>query len=101
MKNDVFINRLSPYLPNNPVNNDEMEDYLGLIEGKASRVRRIVLRQNGINTRYYALNKKQEITHTNAELAANAIKGLFKSEAELRTVELLSTATSIPDQVLP
>ena len=62
MKNDVFINRLSPYLPNNPVNNDEMEDYLGLIEGKASRVKRIVLRQNGINTRYYALNKKQEIT---------------------------------------
>lgn len=101
MKNDVFINRLSPYLPNNPVNNDEMEDYLGLIEGKASRVKRIVLRQNGINTRYYALNKKQEITHTNAELAANAIKGLFKSEAELGTVELLSTATSIPDQVLP
>ena len=50
MKNDVFINRLSPYLPNNPVNNDEMEDYLGLIEGKASRVKRIVLRQNGINT---------------------------------------------------
>lgn len=61
MRNDVFINRLSPYLPNNPVSNDEMEDYLGLIEGKISRVRRIVLKQNGINTRYYALNKKQEI----------------------------------------
>lgn len=101
MKNDVFINRLNPYLPNDPVNNDEMENYLGLIEGKTSRVKRIVLKQNGINTRYYALNKKQEITHTNAELAANAIKGLFNSEAELRTVELLSTATSIPDQVLP
>lgn len=54
MRNDVFINRLSPYLPNNPVSNDEMEDYLGLIEGKISRVRRIVLKQNGINTRYYA-----------------------------------------------
>lgn len=101
MKNDVFINRLNPYLPNDPVNNDEMENYLGLIEGKTSRVKRIVLKQNGINTRHYALNKKQEITHTNAELAANAIKGLFNSEAELRTVELLSTATSIPDQVLP
>lgn len=60
-ENDVFINRLSPYLPNNPVNNDEMEDYLGLIEGKASRVKRIVLRQNGINTRYYALNKSRKL----------------------------------------
>lgn len=101
MRNDVFINRLSPYLPNNPVSNDEMEDYLGLIEGKISRVRRIVLKQNGINTRYYALNKKQEITHTNAELAANAINGLFTSEDEMNSVKLLTTATSIPDQVLP
>ena len=101
MRNDVFINRLSPYLPNNPVSNDEMEDYLGLIEGKISRVRRIVLKQNGINTRYYALNKKQEITHTNAELAANAINGLFTSEDEMKSVKLLTTATSIPDQVLP
>lgn len=101
MKNDVFINRLHPYLPNSPVNNDEMEDYLGLIEGKSSRVKRIVLKQNGINTRYYALNKKQEITHTNAELAANAISGLFESEADIKAIELLATATSIPDQVLP
>lgn len=61
MKNEVFINELSSFLPNSPVKNDEMEYYLGLIEGKTSRVKRIVLKQNGINTRYYALNKKQEI----------------------------------------
>ena len=101
MKNEVFINELSSFLPNSPVKNDEMEDYLGLIEGKPSRVKRIVLKQNGINTRYYALNKKQEITHTNAILAANAIKELFNSEMELSCVELLSIATSIPDQILP
>lgn len=101
MKNDVFINRLNPFLPNSPVKNDEMEDYLGLIEGKPSRVKRIVLKQNGINTRYYALNKQQEATHTNAEMASNAIRGLFESESDMQDMELLSTATSIPDQVLP
>lgn len=101
MKNDVFINGLNSYLPNLPVNNEDMEDYLGLIEGNFSRVKRIVLKQNGINTRYYALNKKQEITHTNAELAANAVKGLFDSDEELQKIQLLVTATSIPDQILP
>lgn len=101
MKNEVFMNRLSTFLPNQAVTNEEMEKFLGLIEGNQSRVRRIVLKQNGIKTRYYALTQQQEITHTNAELAANAIKKLFGEGYELKDAEVLATATSIPDQILP
>lgn len=101
MKNEVYINSLNSYLPNSPVNNEQMEDFLGLIEGNPSRVKSRVLAQNGIKTRYYALNKKQEITHTNAELAAKAILGLFNPTSELNQIELLTAATSIPDQILP
>lgn len=78
-----------------------MEDYLGLIGGKNSRVRPIILRQNGIKERYYALDKQQNITHTNAELASNSIKLLFDSEEDLNTIELLACATTSPDQYLP
>ena len=101
MKIDVFIEKVSSFLPNNPIGNEEMEEYLGLIEGKPSRVKNLVLKQNGIQRRYYALNKNQEITHTNAELAAMAIRGIFKEEGDLANVELMTTATSIPDQILP
>jgi hypothetical protein len=83
MKIDVFIEKVSSFLPNNPIGNEEMEEYLGLIEGKPSRVKNLVLKQNGIQRRYYALNKNQEITHTNAELAAMAIRGIFKEEGDL------------------
>ncbi|RNC66563.1 3-oxoacyl-ACP synthase [Proteiniphilum sp. X52] len=64
MKKDVYINRTSSYLPNEPMYNEEMEDFLGKVSGKSSRARSIILRQNGIKSRYYALNKQQEITHT-------------------------------------
>lgn len=101
MENKVFINRVSSFLPNDPIFNEDMEDYIGYINGKPSRVKNIVLKQNGIKCRYYALNKKQEITHTNAEIAATAIKKLFKREEEIDSVELLACATSIPDQILP
>lgn len=101
MGNRVFINNASSFLPNLAVKNEEIESYLGLIEGRPSRVRNIVLRQNGINLRYYALTKQQTVTHTNAELAANAIHGLFRNEEELRQIELLTAASSIPDQILP
>lgn len=76
MKN-IYINQVSSFLPNKPVGNEEMENYIGLIGGKPSRVRSIVLRQNGIKTRYYGLDKQHKMTHSNAQLAKEAAEGLL------------------------
>lgn len=100
--NDVYINRTSHYFPNNPVSNDEMEEYLGYINGKPSKSRRIVLRNNAITNRYYALEKGGKITHTNAQLTAEAIKELFKNDPEgIKHIDVLSCGTSSPDQMMP
>lgn len=101
MINPVFITKSAIYLPNNPVDNDHMEDYLGLIAGKPSRAKSIVLANNGIKRRYYALNTNQGITHSNAQMAAEAIKNLFPDRVVNEDVDLLSCATSTPDQLLP
>ena len=58
MEKAAYINSVSAYLPNSPIANEDMEDYIGKIGGNPSRVRSIVLRQNGIKTRYYGLDKK-------------------------------------------
>lgn len=34
MEKKVYINRIASYLPNKPISNDEMEDYIGMIGGK-------------------------------------------------------------------
>lgn len=100
--NEVYITRSSHYFPNNPVSNDEMEEYLGYINGKPSKSRRIVLRNNGIANRYYALEKGGQPTHTNAQLTAEAVKELFKNDPEsIKNMDLLSCGTSSPDQVMP
>jgi len=100
--NDVYITSSGIYLPNNPVSNDEMEDYLGRINGKNSNVRERILKQNGIKTRYYALNKNQESTHSNAQLAVKAIEAaIAKSEVRAKDVQLLSTGTTQGDLPIP
>ena len=38
---DVYINKVAVFLPNKPVSNEEMEDYIGLIDEKPSRVRSV------------------------------------------------------------
>ncbi len=98
---DVYITRASKYLPNNPVSNDEMESYLGLINEAASKARRIILRNNGIMSRYYALTKEGIPTHNNAELTNAAIQLLFDENFTDQEMELLSCGTSTPDNFLP
>jgi len=98
----VYINRTSHYFPNDPVSNDEMEEYLGYINNKPSKSKKIVLRNNGITNRYYALDKNHKSTHTNAEMTANAVRALFDNDAaKLDQIELLSCGTSSPDQMMP
>ena len=100
--NEVYIINTSTFLPNSPVSNDEMETYLGFINEKPSKSRKIVLRNNGIKTRYYALTKEGKGTHTNAQMTALAVRELFKDDPDgLKNIDLLSSGTSSPDQMMP
>ncbi|MCO5260369.1 MAG: beta-ketoacyl-ACP synthase III [Crocinitomicaceae bacterium] len=99
---DVYITRIASFLPNEPISNDDMEKYLGVINQQASKSRRIVLRNNGIKTRYYALTREGVSTHTNSEMASLAIKKLMNNnKEELASIDLISCATSSPEQLMP
>jgi 3-oxoacyl-[acyl-carrier-protein] synthase III len=101
MISKVYITNMAKYLPNEPVTNDHMEDFLGKINGKQSRARSIVLKNNGIKSRYYAIDSTGNATHTNAELAANAVRQLFNPSFGTQDMQLLCCATTIPDQLMP
>lgn len=96
----VYITRLSKFLPNEAIANDEMEHVLGMVNGKPSKARAIVLRNNGIKTRYYAFRDGKK-THTNAQLAANAIRSLFDEKLPICQLEVITAGTTSPEQLLP
>ncbi|MFT4060795.1 MAG: beta-ketoacyl-ACP synthase III [Edaphocola sp.] len=96
---NVYITRLSKFLPYEPIDNDEMEAVLGFVGNKPSKVRPLILRNNGIKTRYYAFAEGKK-TYSNAELTAEAVKILFPN-ANIEALELLACGTTSPDQTLP
>jgi 3-oxoacyl-[acyl-carrier-protein] synthase III len=98
---EVYITKSSKFLPNNPISNDEMENMLGLINDESSKARRIVLRNNGITNRYYAIDQEGIPTHSNADLTFEAINGLLDERFTTQKIELLSCGTSTPDLLLP
>lgn len=95
---EVYINATSAYLPLEPVSNDEMEGVLGMVGGKPSKARRLILRNNGIRQRHYALDRATgRAVMTNAQMAARAVQGL----GLMGRVDTLAAATSCPDQLMP
>ena len=101
MSSKVYINKVEKFLPNNPVSNDEMEDILGKINHTPSKSRRLILRNNGIQTRYYALDAQQNVTHNNAQLTAEVVNKLVSKDFSLQDMDVLSCGTSTPDLLLP
>lgn len=102
MVKTVYINRISAFLPHDPVDNDSMEARLGVVGDAPSRARKLVLRSNGIQQRYYAIDPETGLpSMTNAQLSAEAIRGLCDDDFALTDVDCLVASSSQPDQVMP
>lgn len=99
---NVYINSTGHYLPGDPISNNEIEDVLGLINGKKSRLKNKILNSNGIVQRHYAINKQQQTQISNSEMAANAgVACIENSYLSSTKIQMLSCATSQGDMVLP
>ncbi len=88
-----YITSTGSYLPGEPVNNENIEQYLGKVIGER-QVRSKVLKANGIETRYYALDKRQNATHSLYKLAAEAVKNCLSQDRNSLNIDYLSAGTT-------
>lgn len=98
----IYITHLTTFFPNEPIENGEMEAYIGLVNPKSAIAKRLVLERNGIRRRYYALDKDGHVTHTNVEMSALAVRRLL-DDARLTPsdIDLLACGTASPEQLMP
>lgn len=103
MTSSVYITDIAGFLPNEPVSNDDIENVLGMVGDRPSRSRKLILRNNGIKNRYYAIDPKTGgYTHNNAQLAAEAVRALAKkANFDLNELKCLCAGSSSPDLVQP
>ena len=101
-QNPVYITAAGVYLPGAPISNDEVEAYLGYLFGKPSRTKQKMLKQNGITSRYYAIDKNQQTTHTASGMTAAAIQNcLQKAGIAKKEIQFLAAATTQGDLPVP
>ena len=98
----AYVTSVGAFLPGEPVDNDQMEARLGLVNGKPSRYRPRILAANGIQQRHYALDANGVQTHLNQDLCALAVQdALARRGMELSQVGMLAVGTTIPDVLMP
>ncbi len=99
---DAYVTAGGQYLPGPPIGNAEMADYIGHLSDRSDRLGRMVLRQNGIRTRHYAIRPDGSTEWTLARLAAEAARHcLGKAEIGASELGLLATATTQNDLMVP
>ena len=100
--NNAYITTVGKFLPGQPISNDQMEDYLGKIGDRPSKVKNRILKSNGIQQRYYAIDRQQTTTHSNSQMAALAVRNaLAQINLEPSAIDVLACATSWPDLLVP
>lgn len=101
--NHVYVTSMGKFLPGEPIGNEEMEDYLGRINGKSSKSKRRILEQNKIRYRHYAIDKQQRSLYSNAEMAALAIQDALarNSNALDEGIDFLAVGTTQCDLLVP
>lgn len=98
----VFLNAAGAYLPGEPIGNDAIDRFIAPLNHKSARIKSRVLRDNGIDTRHYAIDENGNSLFSCAELAARAIRDCLKgAQITLEDVGLLCTGTSGGDLVMP
>jgi 3-oxoacyl-[acyl-carrier-protein] synthase-3 len=98
----VFVTSTGAFLPGPPIDNSAIEEVLGCVDGKPSRLKPRILKSNGIQTRHYAIDRNHRTTHSNADMAAAAAQRcLDDSPLPVRSIGMLSCATTQGDMVVP
>lgn len=73
-----YLTRTGAFLPGEPVANEDIHKFLGVIP-EEERVKRRILAINGIKKRHYALDEEQNATHDVYAMAALAAGDCLKS----------------------
>jgi len=99
---NVYLNGTGSFLPGPAVNNEEMDAYIGSVNGQSSRIKRRILAENGIKSRHYGIDKEGNTKYSSADMAIQAIDAVLESrKLKIDDIEFLSTGTVGADLAAP
>ena len=99
---NVYLQSAGMFLPGAPVDNAGMDAYVAPLNRISERIKRRILAENGIQTRYYAIDGEGQTVFSNTQMAQNAIEHtLAQAGKTLADIGYLSSGSSGGDSLMP
>ena len=96
--NHVYITQTASFMPGEPVNNDEMDQFIGSINRMSSRIKERILAENGIQWRHYALDAQGKSLHSVTSMGTKVVAALIANNSK---PQFLAAATTGGDCAAP
>jgi 3-oxoacyl-[acyl-carrier-protein] synthase III len=75
--NNVYLTHTASFMPGEPVNNYDMDQFIGSINRMSSRIKERILDENGIQFRHYALDAQGKSLHSVTSMGAKVVEALM------------------------
>lgn len=99
---NVYLNATGSFLPGPAVGNDEMDAYIGSVNGQSNRIKRRILAENGIKTRHYGIDTQGNTRYSSADMSVEAINSVLKvRQLRIDDIPFLSSGTVGADLAAP
>ena len=96
--NHVYITQTASFMPGEPVNNHDMDQFIGSINRLSSRIKERILEENGIQFRHYALDAQGNSLHSVTSMGAKVVEALIANNTK---PQFLAAATTGGDCAAP
>ena len=94
----VYITQTASFMPGEPVNNHDMDQFIGSINRLSSRIKERILEENGIQFRHYALDAQGNSLHSVTSMGAKVVEALIANNTK---PQFLAAATTGGDCAAP
>ncbi len=99
---NVYLNGTGSFLPGPAVNNDEMDAYIGSVNGQSNRIKRRILAENGIKSRHYGIDTQGNTKYSSSDMSIQAINSVLKTRnLKIDDIPFLSSGTVGADLAAP
>ncbi len=98
----VYVQSAGMFMPGDAVSNDGMDSYVAPLNRISERLKRRILAENGIHSRYYAIAPDGSTRFSNARMAVSAIEScLAQADRTLDDLSFLASGSSGGDTLMP
>lgn len=101
LKNTYLIGS-GVFLPGDPIDNNEIDSFIRPMNKRCERMKNKILKENGIEKRYYAIDEEGRTRFSHREMAErSSLEALESANVSIEDLDLICTGTVGSDQAVP